>query len=161
MSEINLVPEPKWFVIGKKKFNVARISAERSLKAAAMYNKKIKGVPSGDAFIPYESTLDLIVSLLDCVFMLFRVDFMQNPVEWFRRISITKRFILKTISHDHIMDFVEDALEPIIGDKKKELKRQEKMTEAMLLIMDKITPEALAELLQSSLQGLDTKKSTF
>lgn len=161
MEDFNLVPESKWFIIGKRKYDIARISAERSLKAAAMYNKKIKGVPQGDAFVAYDSTYDLIVSLLDCVFMLFRVDFLLNPIEWFKRIVVTKRHILKTIDHKHIMDFVEDALDPIIGEKKKALQHERKTAEAMMILMDKITPEALAELLQSSLVGLATKKSTF
>jgi hypothetical protein len=161
MEDFNLTPEPKWFMIGKRKYNVARISAERSLKAAAMYNKKIKGVPDGDAFVPYESTYDLIVSLLDCVFMLFRVDFILNPIEWFKRIIVTKRHILKTIDGSVIMDFVEDALDPIIGEKKKALMMERKTAEAMMIVMEAITPEALAKLLESSLQGLDTKKSTF
>jgi hypothetical protein len=168
MEDINLVPGPKYFTIGKKKYDVARISAERTLKAQAMYNKKIKGVyypdhesANKDGYIKYESDYELILSLLDCVFMLIRIDFkLSRAWEWLRRIVVTKRHILKVVEGKEIMDFVEDALEPIIGDKKKELRRQEKAEEAMMILMDKISPEALAELLRNSLATLDTQKIT-
>ena len=164
MEEIKLIPEPKYLPIGKKKYNVARISAERSLKAAYKYNKIIKGVydpksdKSGeDGYKPYESTYDLVKALLDCVFILFRIDFsLRNSVEWFRRITVTKRYILKTIDHKSIMDFIEDALEPIIGDKKKELKMENKILE----VLTSLDSEVLTQLLQSFAQTQDIKKST-
>jgi len=163
MEEINLIPDQKLLTIGDKKYNVARISAERSLKAASHYNKVIKGVydpkaenSSEEGYKPYDSTYDLIVALLDCVFILFRIDFeLSSIIEWFRRITVTKKHILKTIDHKEIMDFIEDALEPIIGDKKKELKIENKI----MATIAEMPKELLQQLLQSFVQTQDIKKN--
>lgn len=158
MDDFNIIPEPKWLKIGKHKYDVSRISAIRQMKAAALYNKKIMGVEQEDgSYRKYDSDLELMEALLEVVFILFQVDvFFINPFEWIKRKLVTKRHLLKSLSGGEFNDFIEDALEPIIGDKKKELKRQNAATDAMLKLLETEDPELLAKLLQNSVlaQGI-------
>ena len=64
--------------------------------------------------------LEGIDLILDAVMILFRIDFTGlNIWEWFRRKIVTKKWILKNVSYEELNGFVEAALEPILGDKKK------------------------------------------
>lgn len=158
-----LILKPKWFKIGKKRYNVAWISAERALKAAAMFNEIDKGNydKKTDKYIKYPNEYEMVKALLSVVFMLIKIDFkITNWFEWGRRAIISKKHILKTVNHKDIMDFVETAIEPIIGDKKKALEREQKTTDAMLILMDKMSPELLADLLLSYVPEQAIKKST-
>ena len=106
--------------------------------------------------------------MLDVAFILIRQDLfpvmeefpgIKTFISWVKRQLLTKKYILKHMDIKELATFVDNALEPIIGTKKKELEMQEKSAQAMMILMEKITPETLAELLQNSLQGVDTKKA--
>lgn len=162
-KEIDLIPESKWFEVGNKKFDVSRISAERALKAAALFNNINKGKYSKkeDKYVNYDSEYELVTNLLDVVLLLIRIDFkLENCIEWLRRRAITKKYILKTMDHKKIMDWIEEALDPILADKKKVLARENKATEAMLKLMDGVGVEALTQLLQNSVAMQGIKKNT-
>jgi hypothetical protein len=149
-------PDEKFIQIGKKRFTVW-ISAERSLKATALFNRiSQKGTDERKAI---STDFDFYVSMLDVAFLLIRQDFnLVNCIDWVKRQLLSKKYILKHMDIKELTEFIDNALDPILGTKKKELEREQKTTEAMLLILDAITPEALAKLLQNSLQDADTKK---
>jgi len=151
-----LIPGDKFLSIGKKKFKIW-ISAERSLKATDLFNRISKKGTEENKSITTD--MDFYIAMLDVVFLLIRQDFkIVTLFDWVKRQLLTKDYILKHMDINALSQFIDNALEPIIGTKKKEMEREQKATEAMLLIMDTITPEALARLLQSSLQTVDTKK---
>lgn len=152
-----LIPEDKFLLFGKKKFKIW-ISAERALKATALFNKL--NVPDSEERKAIETDLDFYNAMLDVAFLLIKQDFrIKKLFDWIRRELLTKKYILKNMDVKELADFVDTALEPIIGTKKKEMERERKASEAMMILMDTITPEALAKLLQSSLVGPGTKKA--
>jgi len=150
-----LVPEDKFLSIGKKKFKIW-VSAERSLKATALFNKiSVKGSDENKAIL---TDYDFYLAMLDVAFILIQQDFrILKTFDWVNRQMLTKKYILKHLGIKELSQFIDDALEPIIGTKKKELKKQEKAAEAMMILMEKLSPEQLAELLRSSLSVADTK----
>ena len=158
-DDINIfIPEEKFLKIGKKQFKIW-ISAERSLKATALFNKiNQKGT---DEHKSITTDLDFYIAMLDVAFILIKQDFkIINLFDWIKRQILTKEYILKHMDIKELSDFIDTALEPIIGTKKKELEREQKAADAMMILMETITPEALAKLLQNSLQGVDIKKAT-
>jgi len=152
-----LVPEEKFLSIGKKKFKIW-ISAERSLMATVLFNKiSAKTTDEHKAIL---TDYDFYSAMLDVAFILIKQDFsIFNKFDGIRREILKKKYILKHLDIKELASFVDDALEPIIGTKKKEMKKQEKAAEAMMVLMESISPEALAELLRSSLQDVDTQKA--
>ncbi len=150
------IPEEKFLQIGKKRFKIW-ISAERSLKATALFNKiKDKGTEENKSI---KTDLDFYMSMLDVVFILVKQDFrILKCFDWLRRQLLTKKYLLKHMDIKELTSFVDNALEPIIGTKKKELEREEKMADAMVLLTQNLSPEALEKLLLNSLQDADTKK---
>lgn len=159
MKEENLnifIPEDKFLQIGKRRFKIW-ISAERSLKATDLFNRiSQKGTDENKSIT---TDMDFYIAMLDVAFLLIQQDFkIVNIFDWIKRKMLTKDYILKHMDIKELSIFIDDALEPIIGTKKKVMDREEKATEAMMILMDAITPEALAKLLQNSLQPVDTKK---
>ena len=152
-----LVPEDQFLLIGKKKYKIW-ISAERSLKATALFNKiSAKNTEEHKAIL---TDYDFYLAMLDVAFMLIKQDFnIFRLFDWIRRELLSKKYIMKHLDIKQLVKFVDDALEPIIGTKKKELENQEKAAQAMMILMEQITPEALAQLLRSSLQTADTPKA--
>lgn len=151
-----LIPEDKFLIMGKKKFKIW-ISAERALRATALFNEiSKKGTDINKLIL---TDLDFYDAMLDVAFLLIKQDFrIKNLFDWIRRELLTKKYILKNLDVKELADFVDEALEPIIGTKKKELERERKIAEAMMLVVDTITAEQLKELLLNSLQGPDIKK---
>jgi hypothetical protein len=152
-----LIPEDKFLSIGKKTFKIW-ISAERALRATALFNKiSTAGTEEHDRI---KTDLDFYNEMLDVAFLLIKQDFRITKIfDWIKRELLTKKHILKHLSVKELTTFIDEALEPIIGTKKKELARQEKASEAMMILMETISPEALAELLRNSLQGADIQKA--
>ena len=58
-----------------------------------------------------------------------------------------------------LAEFVDTALEPIIGTKKKEMDRQTVMQNIMIQIVDKMGIEAFTQSLQNLSPGPDTPKA--
>ena len=152
-----LIPEDKFLQIGKKKFKIW-ISAERALKATALFNKL--NVEGSEERKSIETDLDFYNALLDIAFLLIKQDFrIKNLFDWIKRELLTKEYILRNLDIKELEDFVDNALEPIIGTKKKEQEWERKTAEALTMLKDEITPEALKVLLQNLLQGQGTKKA--
>lgn len=156
MDENIFIPEEKFLQIGKRRFSVW-ISAERALKATALFNKlNQKGSEERKSIT---TDYDFYIAMLDVAFLLIRQDFrIKNVVDWLKRQLLSKKYILKHMDIKQLASFIDDALEPIIGTKKKELDRQERMAEAFMILVDKTSPEVLAKLLQKSLPGADIQK---
>lgn len=160
-----LIPEDTFLSIGKRKFKIW-VSSERSLKATDMFNKlNVKGSEERKSiktdFDMYSKWIDICLLLVqqDFIVMMKRSFTLKTVLDWIRRERLTKKHLMSVMDIQELTDFVDDALEPIIGTKKKELKRQRKTEDAMMLLLDELTPEALAQLLQNSLRSVDTKKA--
>lgn len=152
-----LIPEDKFLKVGKTKFKIW-ISAERSLKATVLFNKlSMKGTEERKSIL---TDYDFYVSMLDVAFLLIRQDFrLLNAFDWLKRQLLTKKYILKHMDIKELNDFINDALEPIIGTKKKEMESQLIMAELLMKMSGTVGLDRLAELLLNSLQGADTKKA--
>lgn len=150
------IPEDKFLKIGKKRFKIW-ISAERSLKATALFNKiSQKGTKEHKSIT---TDYDFYIAMLDVAFLLIRQDFkILNIFDWVKREILTKSYILKHIDIKELEEFIDNALEPIIGTKKKEQAAQETAAEVIMIMSKKIGTEALAQLWLNSLQVVDTKK---
>ena len=154
-KEFDLVPDPKFLQIGKRKYDVTRVTAERALKAVKVYNAVIESKVKTDE--------EGVYKILDAVLILFRIDFdYRHAWEWFRRKIISKRWILKHVSYDELSDFVETALEPILGPKKKDREHREALMGVEQELLKKYGPEELAALLENLLlsPGGQKKKSS-
>lgn len=151
-----LIPEDKFLQIGKKKFKIW-ISAERALKATALFNKL--NVPDSEERKAVLTDLDFYNAMLDVAFLLIKQDFrIKNLFDWIRREMLTKKYILKNLDIKELEEFVNNALEPIIGTKKKVMEKQTKMEDIMIQIVDTVGIEAFTQLLLNLSQGPDIKK---
>ena len=152
-----LIPEDKFLIIGKKKFKIW-ISAERALKATALFNKL--NVEGSEERKSIETDLDFYNAMLDVAFLLIKQDFrIKNLFDWIKREVLTKKYILKNLDVKELAEFVDSALEPIIGTKKKEMERQTTMENIMIQIVDKMGIEAFTQSLQNLSPGPDTPKA--
>ena len=152
-----LIPEDKFLIIGKKKFKIW-ISAERALKATALFNKL--NVEGSEERKSIETDLDFYNAMLDVAFLLIKQDFrIKNLFDWIKRELLTKKYILKNLDVKELADFIDNALEPIIGTKKKEMDRQTVMENIMIQIVDKMGIEAFTQSLQNLSPGPDTPKA--
>ncbi len=152
-----LIPEDKFLIIGNKKFKIW-ISAERALKATALFNKL--NVEGSEERKSIETDLDFYNAMLDVAFLLIKQDFrIKNLFDWIKRELLTKKYILKNLDVKELADFIDNALEPIIGTKKKEMDRQTTMENIMIQIVDKMGIEAFTQSLQNLSPGPDTPKA--
>ena len=147
-KDFKMIPKAKILKIGSREVDISRIAADRVMKATDLYNEMI--VEKERA---YSESMGLILSV---VLMLIRIDFsVQNILDWAKRRIITKRYILKHTDYSELNDFVELALEPILGDKKKERRHMEMLKEVERKLLERVPPEQLAKLLENSLLSLD------
>ena len=153
--------EKKILTIGKKTFDYSWISVGRTIKASDIYFSafKTKG----------KSNSEIVPIIVEAVIILIRVHFSftrrrvgdPNPViDWLKRRMITKRYILGHLGYTELSDFLEVALEPILGDKKKELKAKENIDLILEKLLEKMTPEELTESLQKQLAFTDGQSTT-
>ncbi len=151
------VPDEKFLIVGDKKFSIW-VSAERTLKATVLFNKlQEKGTKEHKSIM---TDLDFYMYMLDVAFLLIRQDFkITKLIDWLKRQLLTKAYILKHMDIKELEEFINNALEPIIGTKKKDLLRQEKAAEAMMMLMDHLPADTLAQLLENSLPIADLKKT--
>jgi len=133
--------------IGKKEIDYSWISVGRVTRAMDLYNELLKQPTSGQ----YEN----ILKITKAVIILIRIDFRLTP-EWFKRRMITEKYIMSHLNYFELSDFLEIALEPILGDKKKELKAQQAIDE----VIEKVGAEELMTILQKSLASTDGQKTT-
>ncbi|MCP4395344.1 MAG: hypothetical protein GY804_13920 [Alphaproteobacteria bacterium] len=160
-----LIPEDKFLKVGKKRFKIW-ISGGKLLRATNMFNKL--NAKDTDEHKALKTDFDVYSAWIDICLFLIRRDFVimmkqhfsiKTVIDWIRQQLLTKKYLLNNMAMAELTDFVDTALEPIIGTKKKELEREQKAAEAMMILMDQITPEALAKLLRNSLQTADTPKA--
>lgn len=143
--------EKKVLTIGKKTFDYSWISVGRTIRASDIYFSAFKTEEkSNSAIVPI---------IVDAVIILLRVDF-KFSFDWLKRRLITKKYILSHLGYTELSAFLEIALEPILGDKKKELKAKEQIEAIAEKLLEKMTPEELAELLQKQLVSMDGQKTT-
>lgn len=143
--------EKKVLTIGKKTFDYSWVSVGRTIRASDIYFS---------AFKTKEKSNSVIVPIIvDAVIILIRVDF-KFSFDWLKRRFITKKYILSHLGYTELSDFLEIALEPILGDKKKELKAKEQIEAIAEKLLEKMTPEELAGLLQKQLVSMDGQKTT-
>lgn len=158
-----LIPDDRFLQIGKKRFKVW-ISGERSLIATEQFNKLI--IKGKDENKSITTDYDMYKKYVEISLILIKQDFLpalrnvgiSTIFSWLKREKLTADYILKNMDIKELEQFVNDALDPIIGTKKKELEKQEKMAKTMMILVEKLGAEELAELLRSSLQPVDTKK---
>ncbi len=160
-----LIPEDKILLVGKKRFKIW-VSGGKLLRATIMFNKL--NMKDTDEHKALKTDFDVYSAWIDICLFLIRRDFIvmmkqhfsiRTVIDWIRQQLLTKKYLLNNMEMAELTAFVDNALEPIIGTKKKELEREQKTAEAMMILMDQITPEALAELLKSSLLPVDIKKA--
>ena len=155
------MPEKKLLTIGKKTFDYSWISVGRTIKASDIYFSAFKTKKNSNS--------EIVPVIVGAVIILIRVNFSfkrrlvgdPNPViNWLKRRLITKRYILSHLGYTELSDFLEVALEPILGDKKKELKAKENIDLILEKLLEKMTPEELVESLQKQLLSTDGQKTT-
>lgn len=159
MKEENLnifIPEDKFLQIGKRRFKIW-ISAERSLKATDLFNRiSQKGTDENKSIT---TDMNFYIAMLDVAFLLIQQDFkIVNLFDWIKRKMLTKDYILKHMDIKELSLFIDNALEPIIGTKKKVMEQEEKLTEVVINLIEEIGTKEFVKLLQNSLQTVDTKK---
>ena len=143
--------EKKILKIGKKEIDYSWICVERTLKATKMYNVIFKERLTDN----YET----VHKIMDAVIILIRVDFSLSS-NWLKRRLISKKYILRHLNYKDLSDFLELALEPILGDKKKELKAEQAIDEVLEKLLEKMTIVELVESLQKQLVSMDGQKIT-
>jgi len=142
--------EKKILKIGKREFDYSWISVGRTIRASDIYFS---------AFKTEQKTNSAVVPIIvDAVIILIQKDF-NFSFDWLRRRLITRKYILRHLGYTELSDFLEVALEPILGDKKKELKARENIDMILEKLLEKITPEELSELLQKQLAFTDGQKT--
>ena len=142
--------EKKIIKIGKKTFDYSWISVGRTIKASDIYFSafKTKG----------NSNSEIVPIIVEAVIILIHKDF-DFSFDWLKRKLITKKYILGHLGYTELSDFLEVALEPILGDKKKELKAKENIDMILAKLLEKMTPEELVGSLQKQLASMDGLKT--
>lgn len=133
--------------IGKKEIDYSWISVGRVTRAMDLYNKLLKSPQTGQ----YAN----ILKITKAVVILIRIDF-KPTFEWLKRRMITEKYIMRHLNYFELSGFLEVALEPILGDKKKELKAEQAIDE----VIEKVGAENLMTILQKSQLSMDGQKIT-
>ena len=147
---MDLIPDKKILKIGKKEIDYSWICVERTLRAQRLNN---------EIFKIQRDNYEAVHMIIDAVVILIRVDF-SFTLNWLKRRFITKKYILNHLNYTELSDFVEIALDPIMGDKKKELKAEQAIDEILEKLREKMTIAQLTELLQKQLVSTDGQKTT-
>jgi hypothetical protein len=146
MKEKNerLIPEQKLLTIGRVKIDYTRISVERTLKAADQWEALQKK--------EFDSGYEQVKAYIGPVLQLVNIDFKPSKAfDWLKRKRITRRYILRHLDYTELSDFLEDALEPILGSKKKEQEKVDALTDAGARLVMALGPERAAQLVDEFL----------
>ncbi len=141
--------DKKILKIGKKEIDYSWICVGRVTRAMDLYNDLVK--------VQGKTQYDNISDIVKAVIILIQIDFCISP-EWLKRRMITAKYIMRHLNYFELSDFLEIALEPILGDKKKELKAQEQISEIVEKLLEKMSITQLTELLQNALVSSDGQK---
>lgn len=158
------IPEEKFLQIGSRRFKIW-ISSERALIATDMFNKlTVKGTDERKSIA---TDLDFYKSMIEIALILIQQDFIpvmkkhfsiKTVISWIQRERLTSDYILKNMEIKELSEFIDNALEPIIGTKKKVMEQENTMIEISMALIKEMGLEAFTKLLGSSLQPVDTKK---
>lgn len=151
MEDDKLIQPKKILTIGRFKIDYTRISVERTLRAADEWDEVQKK--------DYSSSLAKVKALIGPVLTLINIDFrLSRLVDYLKRRLITTRYVLRHLDYTELSDFLEDALEPILGSKKKEEETVKKLTEAGLQLIEALGPERAAQLVEEFMDGTVEKR---
>jgi len=145
--------------IGKREIDLSFISAERVIKSADMYNKAIKDrleKKETDYFFTKKLVKVAVYVIHAPVINISDIGFKL----WVRRNLVSAYILMKTIKYADLDDFLNEALEPILGSKKKEIDRQRSLEDAGQKIIEEMGAEKLSELLASFAPSTGGKKTT-
>ncbi len=151
-----IIPKDKYLKIGKIKYKIW-ICSRRLLEAKRLYNEAVEGMKKDpDKYTEY----DCYTAFIDVAMILIKQDFrIYKIVEWVKCLFLTKKMLLNNFEMEELKEFLDEALEPLIGAKKKDLERQEKMEDIMIKVVDKVGIEAFTQLLLNYAQDVDIKKA--
>jgi len=146
-------------IIGKRDLDLSFISAERVIKSADMYNKAIK-----DRIEKKETDFAFTKKLVKVAVYVIHAP-MINIADiglklWIRRNFVSVYILMKTIKYADLDNFLNEALEPILGSKKKEMDRQRKLEDAGQKIIEEMGAEKLGALLENFVPSTGGKKTT-
>lgn len=146
MEEQKLLPERKILRVGRYKIDYTRISVERTLRAGDAWRRTQEQEFSAD--------YDKVRAMIEPVLTLLRIDFRIGRVfDWAKRRRITARYILRHLDYSELSDFLEEALEPILGSKKKEELNMKRLTDTGLALVEALGPERAAQVVEEFLNG--------
>ena len=139
-EKVSFVPIKKFLKIGKIKIDYTRIASGRVLEAQDLYNKKV-------VYTKYKTHVESMKAIIEVLLVLIKIDFsFLHLFDFLKRQLITEKYILKNVTFEELSLFVEEALEPIIGTKKKELNKKKDLLEIGTRIAKNLTTEQLLKL---------------
>lgn len=145
--------------IGKKEIDMTFISADRVTRSADMYNKAVK-----ERVDNKESDYVFTKKIVKVAVFLIHAPVINIPdigfFKWLKRNLIYSGLLMKTVKFDDLDDFLSEALEPILGSKKKEISKQNAAMEAGQKVVEVMEPEELKALLQNFVALTDGQKTT-
>lgn len=145
-KEERIIPEKKTLRIGRYKIDYTRISVERTLKAGDAWRELQER--------KFASDYARVKAMIDPVLMLIRIDFRLSKLfDWVKRRMISSRYILRHLDYSELSGFLEDALSPILGSKKKEEEYMKRLTDAGLALIEALGPEKAAIVIEEFLNG--------
>ena len=145
--------------VNGKSFDQTHVPAYRVIEASKKWNifmgghaGEMGGITATEQEIT-DFTLELAIYLL-------KRNLDDSFSRWWKGLFITKKKLLKSLSFDELNQFVEKALEPVLGSKKKALSAQKKIYDLTSKMLEGMPQADLARLLQklpSLLAGLKEK----
>jgi len=146
--------------VGKKEFDQTHVPAYRVIEASRRWNEFMvsHAGPNGGINASEEQISALTVEL---AIYLLRRNLDDNFFRWWNGLFLSKKKLLKGMDFDQLNAFVELALDPILGSKKKALAVQKKLYDQTAKMLEGMPPEDLAKLLQnlpSLLEGVLEKE---
>ena len=134
--------------IGKKSFDQTHVPAYRVIEASKRWNA-FMGTHAGDGG-SIAATEEQITGLtIDLAIYLLQRNIDDDFYRWWSGLFINKKKLLKSLSFDELNAFVELALDPILGSKKKALAVQKKLYDQTTKTLEAMAPEDLVKLLQN------------
>ncbi len=152
-----IIPKEKYLKIGKIKYKIW-ICSRRLLEAKRLYNEIIMSKQESPDRI--NTDFDYYNEIIEVAMILIKQDFrLYRLVGWFKGLLLTKKSLLNNFKMEELETFLEEALEPLIGVKKKDLERQERMEDIMIKVVDKVGIEAFTQLFLNYARDVDIKKA--
>jgi hypothetical protein len=139
--------KPKVIItVGKKKFDQTHIPSRITLKASEKWNDFMvrNSDPTGKLKC---SELELTNFTLDLSIFLLKREWNKDFGRWWKGLCLSREKLLDSMSMEEIKNFIDDALEPILGSKKKGLEAQRKLFDATAEVFQDMSHKDLVNLL--------------